>query len=294
MPTVNSLFYHCQMAPGWAVGGVLLFVSLIGYVWLQESTLVVESVVFQSKEQIWREIQRRQVPFLIEYEGARSSPSLQWSQERLERALEGDERGWMFRNCKNGSSPLFTLRNDAKGPNELSKSSYFLQDTPAAELFHGIWGLTLRYLYHSGPLSDWPKQLQEELPKGLEQFHFHSTDLPDSLGPGKQKYQSVSSMWIGSPGVIANCHYDKSHNVFLQVLGEKRWTLYPPCDALNFYLYPPFHPSYHQGRIGDIHRVDSLKFPLFDRCPRPYSVLLHPGDVLYIPRKFLKSKNSFN
>ena len=88
-------------------------------------------------------------------------------------------------------------------------------------------------------------------------------------------------LWLSHPGVVAQTHYDTQHNVFVQVLGSKRFFLFAPKTEL--YAYPNIHRSYRQSQV----RFEESNYERFPHVTRinttAYEVVLHPGDVLYIP-----------
>ena len=73
-------------------------------------------------------------------------------------------------------------------------------------------------------------------------------------------------MWVSSQGVVANIHYDATHNFYLQVKGRKRVILAPPsqwkylCIFFNFDfvhigsdstdMHPQPHPSDRQSQVN--------------------------------------------
>lgn len=95
-------------------------------------------------------------------------------------------------------------------------------------------------------------------------------------------------VFIGAKNTITNLHNASASNLFIQVLGEKEWCLYPvyysciidpsPTDGLSRGApvrtqkgpFNPFHPDY--------------KYPyhLFEFIDS-YSVKLKPGDILFNP-----------
>lgn len=114
-------------------------------------------------------------------------------------------------------------------------------------------------------------------------------------------------LWLSHPGVVAQTHYDTQHNVFVQILGVKRFLLFPPSTEL--YSYPNIHRSYRQSQVHFEYaaaspiedpaavevasplpvgaRRDTTHAQLFPRVTAAnvtaLEVLVHPGDVLYIP-----------
>lgn len=127
-------------------------------------------------------------------------------------------------------------------------------------------------------------------------FYIGSTDL-DTYLPGLRGDNDLSlppaplghadplaSIWIGNRTVAAT-HYDLSNNLAACLVGQRRFTLFPPDQVGN--LYPgPLEPT--PG--GQVVSMVDLRAPDFDRYPRFAEALgraqvaeLEPGDVLFYP-----------
>lgn len=94
-----------------------------------------------------------------------------------------------------------------------------------------------------------------------------------------ENYDHVAKMvklWIGGPtGLVANLHYDATHNIFHQVSGSKRFTLLSPDKWKYLSVYSRLHPSHRQSQIiGNRSALVALK---------PFEIVLKPGDTLYLP-----------
>ncbi len=94
----------------------------------------------------------------------------------------------------------------------------------------------------------------------------------------------LASIWLGTRTTAA-AHYDMSHNVACSLVGQRRFTLFPPNQVAN--LYPgPLEPT--PG--GQVVTMVDFAAPDFDRYPRFAEAQdaalvadLGPGDVLYYP-----------
>ncbi|XP_063285260.1 HSPB1-associated protein 1 isoform X1 [Pelobates fuscus] len=132
------------------------------------------------------------------------------------------------------------------------------------------WGYA-DYKYLSAIFHDRPEILQDII---WADFGFPGRD-------GKE-----STLWVGSSGANTPCHIDSyGCNLVLQVEGRKTWHLFPPEDTT--YLYPtriPYEESSIFSKVNVVH-PDWCRFPLFSKA-RPYVVTLHPGQVLYVPRRW--------
>ena len=97
----------------------------------------------------------------------------------------------------------------------------------------------------------------------------------------KDVESSKQFMWISSPGMITHTHFDQDYNIFVQLLGKKRFTLWSPTQHELMYVFPRVHPMWHKSRVN-YRAVDTLQFPGFTRA-KGVQVELGPGDLLYIP-----------
>ena len=106
-------------------------------------------------------------------------------------------------------------------------------------------------------------------------------------------YAATTVLWLSQPGTVSNLHYDRSHNFYIQLGGRKRFTLVPPSEWPYTYLYPWLHPCYHQSQVVEpaaawatggtgAAGVDDVGLISY-QAARNVSVILEPGDALYVP-----------
>eukprot|EP01119_Soliformovum_irregulare_P012952 TRINITY_DN3400_c0_g1_i3.p1 TRINITY_DN3400_c0_g1~~TRINITY_DN3400_c0_g1_i3.p1 ORF type:complete len:465 (-),score=105.57 TRINITY_DN3400_c0_g1_i3:144-1538(-) len=96
------------------------------------------------------------------------------------------------------------------------------------------------------------------------------------------KSPSYVGIWMGQKGVSANTHYDIEYNFYVQIYGEKRWTIWPPESHWDMYLSPRLGPNYRQSQVDFNAPIDLQKYPSFSQVGG-YQTILRPGDVLYLP-----------
>ncbi|MEH2349566.1 MAG: cupin-like domain-containing protein [Nostoc sp.] len=77
-------------------------------------------------------------------------------------------------------------------------------------------------------------------------------------------------------------HFDRIHNLFVQIRGKKRILLFPPSNYLSF--YPPLEDSSGMGHNSKVN-PDMVNLELFPKFPwqERIEVVLEPGEMLYIP-----------
>jgi hypothetical protein len=91
------------------------------------------------------------------------------------------------------------------------------------------------------------------------------------------------NVWVGgTSGITTPAHYDMVHNVYAQIVGYKRFILFPPSDAFNLYTFTNLHPSARQTQVDFNSDTHWARFPDFAKV-QPQEVVLGPGDVLYLP-----------
>lgn len=94
-----------------------------------------------------------------------------------------------------------------------------------------------------------------------------------------QNWKSSRGMvWLGPAGTFTPLHFDNINVLFLQIVGTKRFILAPPSETPNLY-----NDHHVYSAIQDIAKPSAVKeFPRLDGVTA-YELILHPGDVLFIP-----------
>ena len=83
-------------------------------------------------------------------------------------------------------------------------------------------------------------------------------------------------IFLSSPGSVTPFHMDPEHNILLQIMGEKRMTVFPPGDEE---LVPPIQSeTFHAGGHRNLQWQDRFR-------DRGTAVKLLPGDAIHVPVK---------
>jgi hypothetical protein len=116
-------------------------------------------------------------------------------------------------------------------------------------------------------------------------FNVLENDLISSIEKDDEDIYDPT-IWFSHPGVVSQTHYDTQHNFFTQILGVKRFTLFPPATH-QYYVYPNIHRSFRQSQVV---LEDDTKYKSFPDIQNStaYQVDLKPGQTLYIPPYWYK------
>ncbi len=92
------------------------------------------------------------------------------------------------------------------------------------------------------------------------------------------------SLWVGNRSRVA-AHFDYPRNLACCVLGQRRFTVFPPEQLENLYIGPwDITPAGQPISLVDFHNPDLARFPRFEHAWASARVAeLGPGDVLYLP-----------
>ena len=121
------------------------------------------------------------------------------------------------------------------------------------------------------------------------------------LVPFGTESDTTVHVWWGGAGTRSTPHYDQSHNMFLQIVGEKKFWLASPKYFTQFQVYPLHNPSGRHSQLAN-------GWPWWNTTKYPYATAeddallrkhlpsnhelgelrmqeahLRPGDLLYIP-----------
>lgn len=108
----------------------------------------------------------------------------------------------------------------------------------------------------------------------------------------------LASIWMGNRTRIA-AHYDLPDNIACNVVGHRRFTVFPPEEIENLYAGPiDFTPAGQTISLVDFHNPDLVKFPKFKNALESAQVAeLAPGDAIFIPSMWwhhVEALTSFN
>lgn len=90
--------------------------------------------------------------------------------------------------------------------------------------------------------------------------------------------------WIGPKGTVTGFHYDSLNNVLAQVMGKKLVILVSPKLSKNMYVSEKFEYGAISSQV-DLNNYNEAKHPKF-KDVEFLSVVLEPGDALFIPKKW--------
>jgi hypothetical protein len=116
-------------------------------------------------------------------------------------------------------------------------------------------------------------------------------ELPTDVFPKHETIPPILRINVQSD-VKWSSHYDSLNNRILQVLGSKAWLVFPLsmkddiCDVLN--ILKDGSPSERHSRI-DLAHPSKQNRKMVEKLIKEYGikVILHPGDILYVPAGFI-------
>jgi lysine-specific demethylase 8 len=88
--------------------------------------------------------------------------------------------------------------------------------------------------------------------------------------------------WIGPKGTVTGLHTDSANNLLAQLQGKKLVLIASPKYTKHMYLSKKFDLAAQVSSVN-INDYDEEKHPRFREIPF-YSVIMEPGDVLFIPQ----------
>ena len=109
-------------------------------------------------------------------------------------------------------------------------------------------------------------------------------ELLDDVTP-PQCYERASwrttRFWLSAPEMSSPLHHHAAENIFVQLLGRKRFYLYPPGASPWLYSNPIGSALPNYSRF-DPESPDYDRFPLA-RAVQPFETILSADDAIYLP-----------
>lgn len=87
-------------------------------------------------------------------------------------------------------------------------------------------------------------------------------------------------MFMGEAGSKTYMHSAIIQSLFIQIRGQKKWTIYAPNERIFLDIVADRRPYYYTHAIPD--ELDDPKFPLL-KYAKKYEITLDEGDVLWFP-----------
>ena len=91
------------------------------------------------------------------------------------------------------------------------------------------------------------------------------------------------SLRIGNAGTFTQGHFDSKDNFAYQIIGRKRWKIYPPSDYDKLYFTKAEGKLEWSAALNIKSKPDLDKYPLLADT-KPLEFTLSEGEVLYLPR----------
>jgi len=118
---------------------------------------------------------------------------------------------------------------------------------------------------------------------------------PDyNMGEGRL-YQR--NFWMGPAGCYSPLHYDPLDNLLTQIVGRKRVFLLDPnkVDPTSLYVGQDHEQQYNTSAVRDVEDPNYRLHPKFRQAvPHLCTTELHPGDSLFIPKKWWHAVRSLD
>ncbi|KAH8311531.1 hypothetical protein KR044_006706 [Drosophila immigrans] len=193
--------------------------------------------------------------------------------------------------CFDGSLRDWCTRFDKDAPDMPSFESMTVADceTPQWERKRKSFDMPMQqFLDEYSPKGDDNKKSKFE----WAAFQYKRTDeLPPSCWQGIDfkrfgfaEHQNDYSLWLGSKHANTPCHYDTyGINIVVQVYGSKSWLLFPPETPLQSTRIPYEESSVYC--LENFYAPAPSKLSHYEQFQaQAYHCVLHPGDVLIVPR----------
>ena len=226
-----------------------------------ESILKIKNPSTEQFLEIWKQYQ----PFLIEDVAEHWDACQKWSND------------YLIEQCGNKVISIWFFQ---KG---------FLDDYTKFAYDNSTYEKDMRYKEYIKDIEDKVNNKNEDIRCYLNEVDFEkyfSELVEDVTYPKYLNRKPWVNLWHGFSSKnftsASTLHFDRIHNIYVQIRGRKRFILFPPSNYLSF--YPPLE---NKSGIGHNSKVnpDLLQFELFPKFPwqERMEVILQPGEILYIP-----------
>lgn len=164
----------------------------------------------------------------------------------------------------------------------LWKEPYNYQEMSAKRYFdkhHGKNGN--KYVYFSADINK--RQLSSRDLRAIKKILPDLRDIIDSDSwLFEPEAQLTSHLWLGHANVVSPIHYDMSHNIYLQLWGTKKFTMFLNNEDLhaNIPLHSMIHPSLRKCPYNVTGPLQTQR-KAFPHLKYIYTAVLHPGAHLY-------------
>ena len=103
------------------------------------------------------------------------------------------------------------------------------------------------YVYYAGRVSTLGSKLAAEIG---DITNFVVNDVEEAGYIINEEMESRATVWIGSFKALTPLHHDEMHNFYIQIYGEKKFTLYPAESWKNLYLFPKYHIQHRNSQVS--------------------------------------------
>jgi hypothetical protein len=104
--------------------------------------------------------------------------------------------------------------------------------------------------------------------------------LPDLSFPPVSEPARIN-LWFGSAGTVTPLHFDLSNNLYAQIFGSKRFTLFSPQETQYLHPFPAGSRLQNLSHI-DLENPDSEQRASLQKA-RPTTLTIEPGQLLFLP-----------
>lgn len=136
-----------------------------------------------------------------------------------------------------------------------------------------------------------PDALRLMMEEAQTNLHYIGTAPTRGLIPEFRRFNNLEFnrssdqfMWLGNRSCIS-AHYDLPDNLACNVVGKRRFTIFPPSELKNLYIGPrDYTPAGRPISLVDVRNPDYDRFPLYRGAEKQAVVVeLDAGDALFLP-----------